>query len=166
MGNEGPFIPRAQKPIVARFCVKCVLCAAPSPSRSDRAAPAIMMQSVPSLLLRFVEVRGPPPSLLSPVGSMNDTKDDFAVVLCKILHNSQCDYFHPSCIIFFFFFPCGHAWSDERVWELYAHSMSFTCKHIWVFHWVPLDGAEWCTSRAAWRKNKLNHFLCLVCCMR
>lgn len=65
----------------------------------------------------------------------------------------------------FFFFFCGHAWSDERVWGLQAHSMSFACKHIRVFHRVPLDGAEWCTSRGAWRKNKLHRSVRLVCCM-
>lgn len=103
MGNGGPFISRAQKPIVARFRVKCVFCVAPSPCYGDEAAPAIMTQSVPLLLFLFLEMRERPPLLFSPVSSLNDTKDDFAVILCKILRNGQCDYFCRRCIIIFFF---------------------------------------------------------------
>lgn len=87
MGIEGPFIPCAQKPIVVRFRVKCVFCAAPSPSRGDGAAPAIM--TVPSLLLLFVGVRERPPSLFfCAVSFLNGAKDNFAVIFCKILCNS------------------------------------------------------------------------------
>lgn len=161
MGNPGPFISGAQKPIVARFRVKCVFCAAPSLYCGDGAAPAIMTQSVPSLLLLFVEVRERPPPLFSPVSSSNDTKDDFAVILCKILRNGQCDYIRQRCIIFFFFSAAtldlmsmfGNCKPIRRLLHVSTSEFSTEC------HWTEQSDAhqEGCEGKTS--------SLHLVCCM-